>query len=89
MSDDQVREWAREAGEYALKHYKPHGPLAYAYRNVRDAHFARLARAEAYEAAAARECEDMARRSYSNTAVLIAAAENIRAFAEREKETGS
>lgn len=42
-----VARLAREAAEHALKHYKPHGPLAYAYENVRNEHFARLVLEEA------------------------------------------
>lgn len=78
MTNDQVREWRLRAAS------GPNSRLHHASINdLRE--FARLARAEAFEAAA-KECEDMAKRSHSNTAVLIAAAENIRAFAEREKE---
>lgn len=55
---------AREAAEYALKYYKPHGPLAYAYENVRNKRFARLVLEEAAKVADAQakepECPERA-----------------------------
>lgn len=56
MDETRLLELTAQAGEYALKYYKPRGPLAYAFRNLRDARFAALIRAEVLEEAA-RICE--------------------------------
>ncbi len=76
MTDDQVREWAREAGldwqrGFTLDNEKN-----------RYAILARLARAEAYEAAA-KVCDATPPQPFRPS---IEAAHAIRALAEREKE---
>lgn len=70
--DDKLRQWAREASAIGDCNELSGDAIA---------EFARRVRADALEEAA-KVCDDMVRRTYSNTAVLIAAAENIRHMKE-------
>lgn len=82
LDPEKIEQWAEEADTHA---HSELGTFASgsAWRRVRDAHFARLARAEAFEAAAKTAEAYEPRCDACPSGVSTA----IRALAEREKET--
>lgn len=86
MTPEQIEKLRLEADAYAQKEAPFCHPLSMRFAQIRDTEFARLVSQDTWERAAA-ICDDMVKRSHSNAAVLIAAAENIRAAAAQEAKS--
>ena len=79
LDPKKIEQWAREADDAAYNFRVEHSNDPTPWSAIRDEHFALLAREDAFEMAAT------VSQAYLGGSII---ADSIRAFAEREKETG-